>query len=138
MDAAEILVALETIRTNPTYRAAEIVRRKTVGGSGAMAHSSPESEEHRAVLLLISTWDVIAQILADASDDTKKRVFEVLPVCHMYRALQAALEALGECHPGFGEGFGTLNTAYETWLKGANKDAKYISAACGGLHARFG
>ena len=138
MDTAEILVALETIRTNPAYRAAEVLRRKTVGGSAAMANSSADSEEHRAVLHLISTWDVIAQILADVSEDTKNRVFEVLPVCHMYKALKAAIEALKECSPSFGEQFGKLNGLHEAWLKSTGKDAKYISAACGGMHARFG
>ena len=138
MDTAEVLAALEMIRTNPTYRAAEVLRRRTVGGSGAMAQSSPDSEEHQAVLLLISTWDVISTIVGDSPEEIRRKIFEVLPVCHMYKALKAALETLKEWYPGFGDHFRKLNEVYEAWLNSAGKDAKYISAACGGLHARFG
>jgi tripartite-type tricarboxylate transporter receptor subunit TctC len=136
MDETALLLAFETMRNNPAYHAAEVLRRNTPGGSGAMAEAPEASEARGAVLLLISTWEVIAVLM----DGVKRRdkIFEVTPVCHMYRELQAAIEALSRSIPGFGANFARLFAEYEAWLKKKKKDAKYISAACGGMHAKFG
>ncbi|HEU4371813.1 MAG TPA: hypothetical protein VFV05_26620 [Methylomirabilota bacterium] len=135
-DEASLLLAFELLRNNPAYHAAEVLRRRTPGGSGAMASAPEGSEERRAVLLLISTWEVIAVLM----DGVKKpdKVFEVTPVCHMYDELKAAIEALARHIPGFGANFVRLSAEYQAWLKKKKKDAKYISAACGGMHAKFG
>lgn len=136
MDETALLVAIDAMRSNPAYHAAEALRRKTPGGSGAMATAPESSAERGAVLLLISTWDVIAVVL----NSVKKRdkIFEVTPVCHMYRELKDAVEILGRSLPGFGSHFAKLYKEYESWLKKKKKDAKYVSAACGGMHAKFG
>jgi hypothetical protein len=136
MDETALLVALETMRNNPEYRAAEVLRRKTRGGSGGMAAAPEESPEHRAVLLLISTWEVIAVLLRGARK--KDNIFEVTPICHMYRELKEAIDALGKNIPGFGANFTNLSSEYDAWAKKSKKEAKYITAACNGLHARFG
>ena len=136
MQETALLVAVETLRSNPMYQAAEALRRQTPGGSGAMASAPQDSKEHRALLSLISTWEVIALLLSDLKK--KDKIYEVTPVCHMYRELRDGLEALGSRVPGFGKNFAKLDKDYQAWLKKQKKDAKYISAACGGMHAKFG
>jgi hypothetical protein len=54
----------------------------------------------------------------------------------MYRELQAAIKQLGE-GANTAE-LGRLYQQYEEWLKSRDLDADYVSALCGGLHARFG
>ena len=92
-DETAVLLAIETLRSNPEYHTAEVLRRKTVGGSAAMAATSEGSAERSAVLLLIGTWESISVLM----DGLKKRdkIFEVTPICHMYRELKAGIEALG-------------------------------------------
>lgn len=136
MDEIALLLAMETLRNNPSYHAAEVLRRGTAGGARSMASAPEGSAERRAVLLLISTWEVIAVLISAAK--TKNRIFEVTPVCHMYRELRDAIEAFGRNIPTFGGNFAKLNAEYEAWLKKNKKDAKYVSAACGGLFAKFG
>lgn len=137
MDEAALLLGLETLRSDPAYHSAETLRRKTPGGSAAMAAAKQGSAEHSAVTLLISRWDVIAALLRDAK--SKDKIFEVTPVCHMYEELEPAIIVLKKDAPTFGAGFTDLHDEYQAWLKKKKKDAKYVSAACGGmLYARFG
>lgn len=131
-----LLLAFETLRNNPAYHAAEVLRRNTPGGSRAMASAPEGSDQHRAVLLLISTWEVIAILMTGVTK--KDRIFEVTPVCHMFRELKDAVHALATYIPGYGANFVKLDKEYQAWLKKQKKDPKYVSAACGGLHAKFG
>jgi hypothetical protein len=85
-------------------------------------------------VLLISTWETIAVMLSNVK--RKDRAFRVLPICHMYRELQAAIKQLGE-GANTAE-LGRLYQQYEEWLKSRALDADSVSALCGGLHARFG
>lgn len=135
-DETAVLLALETLRNNPAYHAAEVLRRNTPAGSRAMASAPEGSDQHRAVLLLISTWEVIAILMSGVKK--RDRIFEVTPVCHMFRELKDAIDALRRYIPGYGANFAKLYEEYEAWLKKQKKDAKYVSAACGGLHAKFG
>jgi hypothetical protein len=135
-DQTEILLAIETLRSNPAYHAAEVLRRATPGSSAAMAGAPEGSPERSAIQLLIGTWESIG-VLADG---LKKRddIFTVTPACHMWRELKPAIEALRRYLPGYAENFEELNDAHEAWLKKQKKNAKYVSAVCGGLYARFG
>lgn len=135
-DETAILLAIETLRSNPEYHAAEVLRRRTTGGSAAMAAAPEGSAERSAILLLIGTWESIAVLM----DGLKKRdkIFEVTPVCHMWRELEAAIQILRRYFTGYAENFEDLYKAYEAWLKKQKKDAKYVSAACAGMYARFG
>ena len=135
MDETTLLVAIETLRSNPAYHAAEVLRRKT-GDSGAMASAPEGSAEHSAVLLLISTWEVIAVLLSDAKK--RDKIFEVTPICHMHRELEKAIDILAKRFPGYGARFAALDADYHTWLKKKKKNAKYVSGACNGMHAKFG
>lgn len=124
------------LRTNPTYHAAEVLRRNTQGGSGAMAAAKEGSPEHQAVLLLIGTWETIAVMVSDLKK--KDKIFAVTPICHMHRELKDAIDFLAKNFPGFAANFTRLAAEYDTWLKKKKLAAQYESAICGGLHARFG
>lgn len=136
MGETDLLATLEGIRTNHVYQAAEMLRRKTSGGSLAMASAPEDSDERAAVLLLISTWETIALLISGAKD--KSKIFEVTPVCHMYRELKDAIDSLDSSIPGLAFNFVKLNAEYEAWLHNQRRDARYVTAACNGLHARFG
>jgi hypothetical protein len=137
-DETAVLLAIETLRSNPEYHTAEVLRRKTVGGSAAMAATSEGSAERSAVLLLIGTWESIAVLM----DGLKKRdkIFEVTPICHMYRELKAGIEALRAFFgsPKYASNFEALDEAHRAWLEKHKKNGKYVGAVCGGLYARFG
>jgi hypothetical protein len=135
-DEAAVLVAIEMMRSNPAYQAAEALRQHTSDGSVGMAKAPPDSPEHKAVLLLISTWESIA--LMALSLKQKDRIFEVTPVCHMQRELRAAIEVLRESFPSIGANFAALDSEYHAWMAKNKRDARYVTAACNGLHARFG
>lgn len=136
MDEAALLATLQVIRTNHIYHAAEVLRRKTSGGALAMASAPENSDERNAVLLLISTWETIALLISGAKN--KSNIFEVTPVCHMYRELKDAIDSLDSSIPGLAFNFIKLNAEYKAWLDNQRRDARYVTAACNGLHARFG
>ena len=137
MDENALLLGIEALRADHNYYSAEVLRRKTSGDSSAMAAAGADAKERAAVLLLIGTWDVISNLLRGIK--TRDKIFEVTPVCHMYRELLPAIEVIRQEAPGFAESFSKLNDEYEVWLKKKKKDAKYISAMCGGLlYAKFG
>jgi hypothetical protein len=129
-----VLLALETLRNNPEYHAAEVLRRSTPGGSAKMVLEKESSRAYGAILLLISTWEAIAVMVSSVK--RTDRIFEITPVCNMYLALEDAIQALRKTIPGFAANFIALKAAYDAWLK--NKDGEYKSAACNGLHAKFG
>jgi hypothetical protein len=135
-DETEILLAIETLRNNPEYHAAEVMRRETPGSSAAMAGMPEGSPQRSAIQLLIGTWESIA-VLADGLKKQNK-IFTVTPVCHMWRELKPAVEVIRGYVPRYAENFEELNDAHEAWLKKQKKDAKYVTAVCGGLYARFG
>jgi hypothetical protein len=135
-DQIAVLLAIEMLRSNPEYHVAEVLRRQTAGGAAAMAAAAEGSAQRSAVLLLIGTWESIA-VLADGLKKRDK-IFTVTPVCHMWRELKPAVQALRQYFPRYAENFEDLNEAHEAWLKKQKKDAKYVSAVCGGLYARFG
>lgn len=101
-----------------------------------MASAAEGSAEYSAVLLLISTWETIALLISGVKK--KDKIFEVTPICHMHRELKEAIEHLRGSIPDFGANFTKLNTEYEAWLRKQKKDARYVTAACNGMHARFG
>jgi hypothetical protein len=135
-DETAVLLAIETLRSNPEYHAAEVLRRQTAGSSAAMAAAPEGSAERSAILLLIGTWESIAVLAGDLKK--RDKIFEVTPVCHMWRELEPAIQALRRYFADYAENFEDLYTAYEAWLKKQKKNAKYVSAACGGMYARFG
>lgn len=137
MDESAILLGIEGLRSDPVYRAAEVLRRKTRDGAATMAAAANGSEERNAIFLLISTWEVIA-VLALGSK-TLDKIFEVTPVCHMFNVLGPGIQILRLEIPGLAQNFIKLSDKYQTWLKKKKKDAKYVSAACDGLlYAKFG
>ena len=54
-DETAILLAIETLRSNPEYHAAEVLRRKTVGGSAAMAANAANSSEKTVFFITSSS-----------------------------------------------------------------------------------
>jgi len=136
MDETSAVATLHAMRSEPMYQAAEMLRRNTVGGAAVMAASSPDSQENRAVTLLISTWDNIAAILR--AFNPKDHIFRITPLCHMYEALEGAITILQKESDDFGAEFATQHKRYKEWLATSKKDAKYVSAACSALYARFG
>jgi hypothetical protein len=138
MEDAQVFAALHTIRTNPAYRAAEILRLRTEGGAAAMAKAAKTSDEYGAVLLLVNTWEAIASILEHVSESTREAVFAVTPVAQMHEALRPAIDALGTGCPEFGERFTAMARQHREWLSGCGKGGDYVSGNCGGLQALFG
>lgn len=137
MSDAAVLAGLYMIRTNPMYQAAEALRRKTAGGAAAMARAPAGSEEHRAILLLLNTWETMARMVQSVGEkEVQERIYETVPISYMYRELRPAIEALRGGAPAFGLQFEKLTDAADTWCK-ARPDC-YISGASGGLHAFFG
>jgi hypothetical protein len=132
MDDIEVLAAIEMLRTNPDYRAAEVLRQKMT--SSAMASAPKDSDEYRAIRLMIGAWEGIA-VMAN-SCRRKERIFEVTPVWYMHDALSGAITILERDHPGICDNFAKLETAYDKWLQ--TKPPKYRSACKGGMHALFG
>jgi hypothetical protein len=134
-DETTVLQAIETLRSHPEYRAAEELRRRA-GGSAALAAAPEGSAERRAVQLLISTWESIAVL----TDGLKKRdrIYAVTPVCHMWRELEAGVHAQRAHFPAYARRFEALYEANQAWLRKQKKDAKYVSAVCAGMYARFG
>jgi hypothetical protein len=63
----------------------------------------------------------------------KNQIFEVTPVGFMYEKLQGAVEKLDA---NYSVNFKKLSEEYETFLN--SRDAKYKTAAKGGMHALFG
>lgn len=134
MSDVAILAQINALRDHPAYQAAEALRRGTIGGAATMAKAPKSSDELRAVLLLISTWQTIAVMLGAMR--RKDSAYRQLPICHMYRELRAAIEQLS---PGdHAAELKALYEDYEAWLEARGLDAGYVSALCGGLHARFG
>lgn len=136
MDETAILLGIETMRSDPVYRAAEVLRRRTEGGAAAMASDPEGSEARNSVFLLINNWDVIAVLIRGSRG--RDKIFEVTPVCHMYRELEGAIMKLRKDIPGFATNFEKMHVEYQAWLKKKKKNAKYVSAACDGLYAKFG
>lgn len=134
MSDAAILAAIDGLRAHPAYQAAEALRRGTVGSAAAMVRAHPGSDEFRAVVLLISTWETIALMMSAVKK--KGPIYGTLPVCHMYRELQAAIKQLGSAVKT--EELEKLYKDYDAWLKAQDLKPEYVSALCGGLHARFG
>ncbi|MBR0692060.1 hypothetical protein [Bradyrhizobium lablabi] len=134
MNENELIIATENLRMDPHYHAAEIVRRRL--GAQAMATSSNEDDK-AAVQLLIGTWETIAALTRGVKG--RDRVFERMPVCHMYQALAPAIEVFRATLPEYAAGFEKLNTEYHAWMKKKKKSAEYVTSACSGmLSARFG
>jgi hypothetical protein len=137
MEDAQVIAALYAIRTNPAYRAAEVLRLKTDGGAAAMARAAKTSEEYGAVLLLVNTWETISSMLKHVPEPTREKVFAVTPVVQMHDALRPAIDVLGTgCH-GFAGDFAEMSGWHREWLQGCGK-AEYVSGNCGGLQALFG
>ena len=136
MDEISIFVAIQFLRGNPTYHAAEVLRRNTQGGSRAMATAAEGSPERQAVFTLISTWEAIALMMSDLK--RKDRIFSNTPVCHMYRALEPAITYFANQFPDYGANFKKLNTEYEAWYSRKKFSAQYVTELCNGMHARFG
>ena len=134
MSDVSILAQINALREHPAYQAAEALRRGTAGGAAVMAKAPKSSDELRAVLLLISTWQTIAVMVSAMR--RKDGAYRQLPVCHMYRELQAAIEQL--CDRDRAAELKRLYDDYDAWLAARGLEAGYVSALCGGLHARFG
>jgi hypothetical protein len=130
----ELLASLYAIRSTPAYHAAEVLRRATKGNALGMATAPEGSDEHSAVVLLISTWETIALMIMGGVD--KDKAFEVTPVGHMYGNLKEAIERLGKNIKGYASNFEKLNYNYDLWL--SKQDTTYQTAARGGIHALFG
>jgi hypothetical protein len=134
MSDVSILAQIDKLREHPAYQAAEALRRGTAGGAAAMAKATKGSDEQRAALLLLSTWQTIGVMVSAMR--RKDSAYRQLPVCHMYRELKAAIEQLADKDQAVQ--IQRLYDDYEAWLEARGLDATYVSALCGGLHARFG
>lgn len=135
-DDTAVLAAIETLRTNAEYHAAEVLRREFTGGARAMATMPEGSAPRNAVRLLISTWESIAVLAAGLKK--RDKIFTVTPACHMWRELEPAVVELRAYAPRYAQNFQDLDKAHRAWLKKQKMDAKYVSAVCDGLYARFG
>jgi hypothetical protein len=138
MEDAQVLAALYAIRTNPAYRAAEILRLRTKGGAEARARAEKTSDEYGAILLLVNTWETISSMLRHVSEPTREKVFAVTPLAQMHEALRPAIDALGSGCPGFADDFGDMSRRHREWLGGCGKGDYVSGNPCGGLQAFFG
>ncbi|KRR18784.1 hypothetical protein [Bradyrhizobium retamae] len=136
MDENSLLLGIQEMRSDSDYHAAEVLRRETDGGAEAMAAAPSDSREHAAVRLLIVTWESIAVLMRGVR--AKDKIYEVTPICHMYEVLEPAIRYFRKETPEYAANFEKLNVDYRAWLKKKKKGASYESAACGGMHARFG
>jgi hypothetical protein len=136
MDQNELLLGIERMRSDSNYYAAEVMRRD-LGGAEALVGPESTKERKAAAQLLIVTWEAIAVLIRGVK--TKDKIYEVTPICHMYKALEPAIKHFRKEVPEFAAEFEKLNADYHAWLKKKKKSGDYVSAACGGLlHARFG
>jgi hypothetical protein len=149
MDESAALVAIHGLRTQATYQEAERLRRRTKGGAAELVKGKDDSAELAAVHLLVNTWETIASIIEGV--ESKDRIFEVTPVCHMHRNLKDAIADLGIRHAkvkefgaadmpnnGYGAKFNKLANDYDNWLLEKHKTQGYITGACDGMYACFG
>jgi phytoene/squalene synthetase len=135
-DSCCILLAIENLRSNPAYQAAEALRRKSRGKR--LAKAKVGSKEHTAICLLITTWISIAHLLKGVED--KSPFFNTLPICHMYRALKDEIEFLRKTLDSqtFARELEELYEEWEAWLDKMGLSKQYVTAMCGGMTARFG
>ncbi len=149
MDESAALVAIYSLRTQPTYQAAEKLRRRAKGGAAELARGKDDSDELAAIHLLVNTWETIAAIIEGV--DSKDRIFEVTPICHVHRNLKDAISDLGLKHAnlksasdfdvpnnGYGAKFTKLANDFDSWLLEKHKTTQYITGACDGMYACFG
>ena len=153
-DRAGTLLAIQMMRLNGNYQAAELLRRKT--GAKAMAEKK-DPKDYAALLLLVNTWNAIASAvrlgLSDSAggsgspgmkpgqseDEYLDAIFENVPVCHVYTGLHEAIEIIAadwgvEAAPDFD----WLYQKYLEWLERKKKDPEYKAAHCKGIRAFFG
>jgi hypothetical protein len=132
---AAILVAIDSMRSDEVYRAAELLRRR---GDGGMAKAPEGSDEYKAIRVLIATWMTIATLMKSVK--AKDAFFRILPICHMYRALKNEINHLRNTlsQADFAREVQELNDEWEAWLEQQGLSAAYVTAMCGGLTAKFG
>jgi len=134
MAATDILAVLHNMRTTEYYLEAEMLRRKK--GATAMVCAPADSEDHAAIRCLLGTWEMIAAITLPLAEAQRKRVFEVMPILHMYTELEDAIKILREKDPDYATKFERLMNEQDFWLK--TDGLSYRSGHVGGVHAYFG
>jgi hypothetical protein len=134
-DDASILIAIEALRRDPVYREAEHLRRKA---KGLMAKAEEGSAEHRAIRVLIATWTGIATLMQGVK--AKSPFFRLLPICQMFKVLQAEIEYLRKTldEQQFAIELFELYDEWEAWVEEQGFSPAYVTAMCGGLSAKFG
>ena len=134
-DDAAILMAIESLRSDEAYRVAELMRRKSKGG---MAKAPEGSDEHKSIRILVATWMTIATLMKGVK--VKDPFFRLLPICHMFKALQEEIEWLREHldDAQFARELFELYDEWEAWLEEQGLSAQYVTAMCKGLTAKFG
>jgi hypothetical protein len=134
-DDASILMAIESLRSDEAYRSAEYLRRKSKEG---MANAAEGSDEYRSIRILIGTWMTIATLMKSVK--TKDPFFRLLPICNMFKALQAEIEFLRKNlnQEDFARELFELYDEWEAWLDEQGVSQQYVTAMCKGLTARFG
>jgi hypothetical protein len=136
MSDANVLESIEHLRSHPAYQGAEVLRRSTSGGAHALAKGNGGASGEAAVHLLISTWITIAVMVKAMT--VKEEAYRVLPVCHMYKELYDAIHHLRNELPQNVALVEELNAEYDKWIRSSGLGSDYVTAACGGLHAKFG
>jgi hypothetical protein len=133
---ASILTAIELLRSDQVYRAAEALRRKNAGKT--MAQAAEGTDEHRSIRILIATWMSIATLMKTVKD--KSPFFRLLPICQMYQALQAEIEYLRKTlsQANFAYEVQELYDEWDAWVEEQGLSPQYVTAMCGGLTAKFG
>lgn len=117
----EALVNVVTqLRLNPPYQAAEALRRRS--GAAAMASAAQGSTELAAILLMIGTWERIANMATPLNKTQLHTFFRSAPVSLMWEALKPAIDAVGGA-TAIAPEFERLNKGYSSWLNSsAGKD----------------
>jgi hypothetical protein len=131
------ILGIDLLRCTTAYQAAEILRRR-VGSAVKMANMPETTDEHAAIRLLVGTWEAIATT-ARMGAISLDRLFMIQPVCHMWRELQDAVEAMRKRYGAdYGANFQWLYEEWQDWINANDFDDAYVTATCGGIHGRFG
>jgi hypothetical protein len=131
------ILGIDLLRCTTAYQAAEILRRR-VGSAVKMANMPESTNEHAAIRLLVGTWEGIATT-ARMGAINLDRLFRIQPICHMWRELQDAVEAMRARYGAdYGANFQWLYEEWEDWCNENDFEPAYVSAMCGGIHGRFG
>jgi hypothetical protein len=144
-EVLQVIIQIAQLRSNPTYRHAEL-RRRQLGPEGAaiMARAPQDSPDYAALRQLVGTWNRIAIFVEAFSGKQRQRFFHCHPIALTWKVLKPGIEVIRHAHDvaepvhkNYAWQLEDLAGKYEKWLKTADgKD--YRTEAQQAVCADFG